>query len=150
VYSGLDSVPASQRVTAVNRNVIRFQDEVAMIMSIGLQCGTIYQRTMGTDLARLPADRRRALQEIWSGLLSSFVDSASEVRLRLSARARFARTIGQWGPELIVQLPLSDRRALMQQLQPRLARWDPAFRSDADRVMAALASRECAGLCLIE
>jgi hypothetical protein len=154
---GVGRLPQAQQEARVVSNMRRFQDELAMLLDITLQCNATYLAELPAYMRRLPdeAQRRRhgeIVGQIRYGLrftLIGMAGTATDPVYSAANRARFARGVSHWGTMLFAHYPVAERDSIAQEMLPLLSQWSGPDAVNAARVAAVLASRECEALCQI-
>ncbi len=141
----------------MNRNALRFQDEVVLLTNRLIQCQSVHIPALTSFFEGLPAEQRtetrlqglrqmrRGQAQMISGVLITVHDPAVRPENRLRALGALQRHVGLF----VAAMPLAERAALLQGLTPLLTTGDAASAEGRQAVRRALQNDSCARLCQI-
>lgn len=151
-----DIAAITQAVQATaNRNILTFQDEVALIMPFTFRCLARQLPLMEEFITSLPPEqmtdvRRGGLRQVQNGVLTSYTgffqalgeQGASEPNLR-----RLSGAMAETAPTFARALQLPQRRQLHDLAIASKARVPAALSDDLDAIAKAMADQRCGKMC---
>ncbi len=158
VTDGVSGLAPDRVGPAVEGNMVRFQSDVAMLVDVGARCSAAYMPALADFWAALPVDdrtpvRRAGIQQMRGGFIQTLAGSAALVvdqRVSRANRTRLATMLSVVIGDIARQMPLTQRAELRAGLAPLVARFPAEHADSGARLLAALASRECVELCMVE
>lgn len=141
----------------MSRNIVRFQDETAILTDRLVQCQAAHIPVLTAMIASLPPEqltptRIEGLHGVRRGqanMIAGIMINARDPAMREANRMRLLQSAARWIGPLSAIMPLAERDALSR----TIAEMQPVLTGNAlaqqESVIATLADRQCAGLCLI-
>jgi hypothetical protein len=146
-----------QMMAFMNENVRAYQDEIAPLLAFSLRCPAVLIPLLGTFIARLPPEdfnetRRRGLEKMRISYLTSYLTGLrcftrdSSAPFAPANARRVIDALVDTAPVYAGFLPLDARaRILAAASQARAA--TPKAAPAIDKIVRAMARRDCVGLC---
>ncbi|UTY55911.1 hypothetical protein [Massilia sp. erpn] len=154
--SNKDPAALSAAVAAASRENIRnYQDEIAQLMPMttlcmGKQLPLLEQFVTTLKPEEFNETRRRGLVMTQNGLLNGLLGSLGGIgdpTVSEANQLKMVSALAEVAPVYAAALPLENRRRVAAQAQMRLLNSPPAFTDALLRILKAMESTTCTGLC---
>lgn len=144
-------------LTFMSRNIVRFQNETAILTDRLVQCQAAHIPALTAMIAILPPeqltptriDGLHGLRRGQANMIAGIMLNARDPAMREANRMRLLQSAARWIGPFSAIMPLAERDTLSR----TIAEMQPGLTGNAlaqqESVAAALADRQCAGLCLI-